>query len=61
MTIRQIAHDVCLKVRELAELLDLEGSTDDKSWPAEGFSCKQCLPSCDYEALDYKGVWNSDG
>jgi ferredoxin len=38
----------------------MKGRMDDKAWPADCFSCARCLRSCDYDAVDYKAIWQAE-
>jgi ferredoxin len=47
----------CMACVKACPLEAMKGRMDDKTWPADCFSCARCLRSCDYDALDYAPVW----
>jgi ferredoxin len=47
----------CMACVAACPLEAMKGRMDDKAWPADCFSCARCLRSCDYDAVDYKALW----
>ena len=48
----------CMACVKACPLEAMKGRMDDKTWPADCFSCARCLRSCNDNALDYKAVWD---
>jgi ferredoxin len=47
----------CMACVQACPLEAMQGRMADARWPADCFSCARCLRTCEYGALDYKGVW----
>jgi NAD-dependent dihydropyrimidine dehydrogenase PreA subunit len=64
VTINRGSCTECKACVKACPLEAMKGRVAGSSWPADCFSCARCLRTCEYDALDYKGVWeravNSD-
>ena len=57
LTINQNSCTECMACVQVCPLEAMKGRMADATWPADCFSCARCLRTCEYNALDYKGVW----
>ena len=57
ITINRSSCTRCMACVQACPLEAMKGRMDDRSWPADCFSCARCLRECSYDALEYKGRW----
>jgi NAD-dependent dihydropyrimidine dehydrogenase PreA subunit len=50
----------CMACVQACPLEAMKGRMADANLPADCFSCARCLRTCEYDALEYKGVWEKN-
>jgi NAD-dependent dihydropyrimidine dehydrogenase PreA subunit len=50
----------CMACVQACPLEAMKGRMADANWQADCFSCARCLRTCEYDALDYKGIWEKN-